>query len=96
MEFFKKETKSALEAIEYAQLIAHAPMVFQASRVMRDNGILQSVLDAGKKGITLEGIVEKTGVPHYGVRVLVESGLGIGLLLFNEGKYTLTKTGYFI
>ncbi len=96
MNFFKKENKTALQAIEYAQWIAHAPMVFQATRVMRESGILQTIQDTGKNGLTLEEIVEKVKLPHYGVRVLLESGLGIGIVLENNKKYTLTKTGYFI
>lgn len=96
MDFFKNEKRSALEAIEYAQWIAHAPIVFQAARVMRDNGILQAIQDAGKNGITQEQIVEKVGLPQYGVRVLLEAGLGIGLVLENDKKYTLSKTGHFI
>ncbi|MBN8697556.1 MAG: methyltransferase domain-containing protein [Bacteroidetes bacterium] len=96
MEFFKKEKRTALEAIEYAQWIAHAPMVFQASRVLRDSGILKVIQDSKKAGLTLEEVVEKVKLPHYGVRVLLESGLGIGLVLFNDGKYTITKTGLFI
>jgi len=96
MNFFKKEKRTALEAIEYAQWIAHAPIVFQAARVMRNNGIMQAIQDAGKKGLTLEEIVEKTKLPHYGVRVLLESGLGAGIVLENDKKYTLTKTGYFL
>ena len=96
MNFFKKETKTAIKAIEYAQWIAHAPIVFQATRVMRENGILQSIQDAGKNGLTLEEVVENVKLPLYSVRVLLESGLGIGLLLENNKKYTLTKTAHFI
>lgn len=96
MKFFSKETKTAFEAIEYAQFIAHAPMVFQASRVLRDSGILQAVFKTGDKGLSLEEIVSEVAVPSYGVRVLVEAGLGIGLLLVNDDKYTLSKAGYFI
>jgi 2-polyprenyl-3-methyl-5-hydroxy-6-metoxy-1,4-benzoquinol methylase len=96
MEFFKKEKRTALEAIEYAQFIAHAPMVFQASRVLRDSGILKAIQDSKKVGLTLEEVVEKVKLPHYGVRVLLESGLGIGLVLFNDNKYTISKTGLFI
>jgi hypothetical protein len=96
MDFFKKETRTALQAIEYAQLIAHAPMVFQASRILRDSGILETISLTRSEGITLEEIVEKVKLPHYGVRVLLESGLGIGLLLINDHKYTLSKTGFFI
>jgi hypothetical protein len=97
MDFFKKETRTALQAIEYAQWIAHAPMVFQATRVLRDSGILQSIQESGRKGLTLEEVVEKVKLPHYGVRVLLESGLGIGVVLIDdEQKYTLSKTGHFI
>ncbi len=60
MEFFKKEKRTALEAIEYAQFIAHAPMVFQASRVLRDSGILKAIQDSKKVGLTLEEVVEKS------------------------------------
>jgi len=35
-------------------------------------------------------------MPRYGVKVLLESGLGIGLFCCNEGRFTLTKLGYFI
>lgn len=98
MDFFKKETRTALQAIEYAQWIAYAPMVFQATRVMRESGILQTIQDTGGKcGLTLEEVVEKVKLPRYGVRVLLESGLGIGILLISDDqKYTLSKTGYFI
>jgi hypothetical protein len=97
MEFFKKEKRTALEAIEFAQWIAHAPMVFQSTRVLRDSGIMQAIQDAGKKGLTLEEVVAKTKLPHYGARVLLESALGIGTVLIDdEGRYTLSKTGHFI
>jgi hypothetical protein len=96
MKFFNKDKKKAIEAIEYAQWIAHAPIVFQASRVLRDSGILQEISKAGKKGITLEEVVAKVKLPHYGVRVLLEAGLGIGLVIINEEKYTITRTGIFI
>lgn len=96
MNFFTKENKTALQAIEYAQWIAYAPMVFQASRVLRDSGILKVVQDSGKEGISLEEIVEKVKLPLYGARVLLESGLGIGLVIINNNIYTLTKTGHFI
>lgn len=96
MNFFTTDTRNALEAKEYAQWIAFAPMVFQASRLLRDNGILKEIAAVRKVGITLEEIVEKVKLPHYGVRVLVEAGLGIGLLVVNDGKYTITKAGFFL
>lgn len=94
--FYTKDTRTAFESKEYAQWIAFAPVVFQATRALRNLGILQAIHNAGSTGITLEKLSEQLTIPDYGVRVLVEAGLGIGLLLSNEEHYTLTKTGYFI
>ena len=96
MDFFSKDTKSALEAIDLAQWIAFAPVVFQASLALRDLGILERVAESKTVGLTIEEIETKTNLPHYGVRVLVEAGLGIGLLLRNNGKYSITKAGLFL
>ncbi len=96
MDFYSKESKTAFQAMEYAQFIAYAPIIFQASKCLRDFGILQVIEDAKEDGICLEDISKQVKISHYGVRVLVEAGLGIGLILINDEKYTLTKTGYFI
>ena len=87
---------TALEAIEYAQWIAFAPMVFQAARVLKSKNILQCISKSEPKGVSLEEIVDYTGLSVYGVRVLLESGLGIGLVELKEGNYFLTKTGFFL
>lgn len=96
MELFAKDTVTAFEAIERAQWIAFGPVIFQAARIMRDSGILQAVENSGKNGISLKEIAEKVKLPEYGVRVLLESGLGMGLVLFNQNKFTLGKTGHFM
>jgi hypothetical protein len=97
MEFFQKDTKRAVDAKYEAQKIAFAPIVFQAARSLRDLGILELI---GKKsrsgGLTEEEVSQTLGLSHYGARVLMEAGLSIGLLLVNNDKYTITKTGYFI
>jgi ubiquinone/menaquinone biosynthesis C-methylase UbiE len=95
MSFFEKEKLSALQAKEKAQWITFAPFVFQATRVLRDSGILETV-EAHKDGITLEQLNAAVNLPLYGVRVLVEAALGIGLLVLNNGLYQTTKTTYFI
>jgi ubiquinone/menaquinone biosynthesis C-methylase UbiE len=96
MNFFSKDKKSAFEAKAAAQWIAFGPVIFQAARVLRNSGILQLIEDSGAVGITIEEISEKVKLSVYGVRVLLESGLGAGLVLVNDKKYTLAKTGYFI
>lgn len=93
---YQEDKKKAIEAKLEAQKIAFAPIVFQAAKVLRDTGILQVVLESKDEGLTIEEITSKVKVPLYGVKVLVESGLGAGLFLLNDNKYTLTKTGYFI
>src|SRR5688500_4609041 len=94
MNFFEKEKLTALEAKEKAQWIAFAPVVFQVTRVMRDTGILTIISE--NPGITQKEVVEKSKISAYGVRVLVEASLGIGLLLENDGKYRTTKVASFI
>ena len=43
MNFFEKDSLTALQAKERAQWITFAPFVFQATRVLRDTGILKIV-----------------------------------------------------
>ena len=94
MKFYAKDTKSAIEAKDQAQWIAFGPVVFQVAKVLRDTGILKAIEES--PGQTLEDLMQKTGLSRYGIRVLLESGLGIGLVLVDDNRYTLTKTGYFI
>ncbi|MFT3932036.1 MAG: methyltransferase [Chitinophagaceae bacterium] len=96
MKFFSKEKKSAFEAKEVAQWIAFGPVIFQAARILRNSGILTEIENSGSNGLTIEEIIEKVKLSRYGVRVLLESALGMGLVLINDKKYTLGKTGYFI
>lgn len=97
MNFFNKDKKTALEAKDLAQFIAFGPVVFQVAKVMRDKGILEVIEKSGSAGLTHQEIVEQTKLPDYGVRVLLESSLGIGLVIIDEEqKYKITKTGYFI
>jgi len=96
MKFFSKDKKSAFEAKEAAQWIAFGPVIFQVARVLRNSGILTVIEDSGTTGLTNEEIAEKVKLSNYGVRVLLESGLGLGLVLVNDKKYTLGKTGHFI
>lgn len=96
MNFFSKDKKSAFEAKETAQWIAFGPVIFQVARVLRDKGILKLIEESGLRGLTIEEIAEKVKLSVYGVRVLLESGLGLGLVLVNNRKYTIGKTGHFI
>lgn len=96
MKYFKNDSKTAYEAQSEAQRIAFAPMVFQACRILRNAGILELVRQSGAAGMTLNEVASKVDLPRYGTKVLLESGLGIGLFRLNDGRFTLTKLGYFI
>jgi ubiquinone/menaquinone biosynthesis C-methylase UbiE len=96
MNFFTKDTRSAFEAKEMAQWIAFGPVIFQSARALRNLGILNLIEDSGPAGISCEAIAAKLNLSTYGARVLLESGLSIGLVIINDHKYTLTKTGIFI
>ena len=96
MHFFSTDTKTTLEAKGIAQFIAFGPVIFQVSRALRNSGILKEIEESGVDGLTIEEIIEKVKLPNYGVRVLLESGLGIGLIIINDDKYKITKTGHFI
>ncbi|MBS1947465.1 MAG: methyltransferase domain-containing protein [Bacteroidetes bacterium] len=96
MIFFSKDKKTAFESKKAAQWIAYGPVIFQVAKALRDLGILEIIEKSGKKGIALEEISEKAKLSQYGVRVLLESALSAELVTINNGKYTNTKTGYFI
>lgn len=95
MQEYKVDSKKAVEAKLEAQKIAFGPFVFQAAKCLRDFGILEALLQA-KEGLSIEEIKSKTHISLYGVKVLLEAGLGMGLFLLNDNKYSLTKTGYFL
>src|SRR5450432_2060089 len=84
MNFFSKDKRSAFEAKETAQWIAFGPVIFQAARVLRNSGILTAIENSGLDGLTIAEITQKVKLPLYGVRVLLESGLSMGLILIND------------
>ncbi len=97
MDFFKKDGKKAIDAMNKAQEISWGPVIFQSAKTLRDLGILALVQEHGEGGISLEEISSKLNLSIYGARVLLEAGLGIGLVYQpNENSYVLTKTGFFI
>ena len=93
---FSSDPKSAYEALSEAQRIAFAPMVFQACRVLRNSGVLELVQHSGSAGVTLDEAAAGIDLPRYGIKVLLESGLGIGLFTINDGRFALTKLGFYM
>ena len=92
---YTKETKSAHDAQRLAQEIAFAPMVFQVSRLMVKFGVLQA-LHENHEGLTQAEIAEKCHLSNYAAQVLLEASLSIGTVLFQNEKYVISKTGWFL
>ncbi|HET9049646.1 MAG TPA: class I SAM-dependent methyltransferase [Chiayiivirga sp.] len=94
MTAFSHDTLTALEAKQQAQHIAFGPIVFQAAKAMRDLGVLRAIDEAGDAGLNLPAISAVTGLSRYAARVLAEAGLGIGILVWRDAQFRLTKLGW--
>ena len=95
--FFKNnDSKTALEAQYEAQKIAFAPIIFQVARSMRDLGVLETLYDNDKMGLTVDEIAKNTGISNYGIQTLLETSLSADIVKIRHNKYHITKTGYFL
>jgi hypothetical protein len=100
-DFYRDDSGRAVDAKFEAQRIAFGPMAFQASRAMRDLGILAKVSDSGEAGVAAAEIATALELSAYGVGVLLEMGLSLGLVKLagedgSELRFVLGKVGYFI
>ena len=97
----------AIDAKFEAQRIAFSPMTFQAIRALIELGLLQKISDSGDDGITIKELSADSGISEYGVGVLAEMALGMGVLKINPaatddesasglGKLVLGKVGWFL
>ena len=98
----------AFDAKIEAQKIAFSPMTFQAIRALIELGLLQKISDAGDNGISIKELAEDSGISEYGVGVLVEMALGMGVIKINSmsdeeadgksglGCLVLGKIGWFL
>jgi len=93
---YGSDDKSALQAKYDAQKIAFGPVMFQAAKALRDLGILEYLMKNRKKGSLLEQIASDLGLTVYGVKVLLEAGLSLDMVMVEHDRWSLTKTGYFI
>ena len=91
---YGSDNKSALQAKFDAQKIAFAPIMFQAAKSLRDLGILEIIKKHNKDGLTKESISKDLDLPLYGVKVLLEAGLSLEIVMVDNDKFHLTKTGW--
>lgn len=97
MAFYDKPAKiSAFNAKFEAQKIAFAPVAFQVARCLLKFGILKEVDNAGNQGISLEMLASKLDTSKYGISVLLDMGLSMGLVWQKNDKFILDKVGDFL
>ena len=94
--YFGSDAKTAYAALSEAQRIAFAPIVFQACRVLRNSGVLELIQRNGSAGMTLDEVAAGIRLPRYGIKVLLESGLGIGLFYLKDDRFVLAALGHFM
>jgi ubiquinone/menaquinone biosynthesis C-methylase UbiE len=87
---------TALQAISEAQRLAFSPIAFQASVTLLRLGILSGVADAGENGVAADDLAERLSLNAYGVRVLLDMGLSVGLVWLRGDRYVLDKVGHFL
>jgi ubiquinone/menaquinone biosynthesis C-methylase UbiE len=92
---YGSDKKRAVQAKFDAQKIAFGPIMFQAALALRNLGILDLVKDS-EEGISIEATAEKLKLSVYGVKVLLEAGLSMEIVRVEEGRFHLTKTGWFL
>src|SRR5262249_58343044 len=80
---------TALQAISEAQKIAFSPIAFHAALALLRLGVLRAVGDAGERGAQAAELGERVGVSEYGVRVLLDMGLSMGLVWARGERYVL-------
>lgn len=91
-----KKGASLLDAMQTAQNLAFAPLLFQAARVLRDRGLLTALRKASPTGASAAELSEATTTTEYGVIVLLEAGMAADLVEKDGEKYRITKSGYLI
>lgn len=92
---YGSDKKRAVQAKFDAQKIAFGPIMFQAALALRNLGILDLVKNT-EEGITIEAVAEKLKLSVYGVKVLLEAGLSMEIVMVENDRFHLTKTGWFL
>jgi len=94
---FQEKEISAYEAIDEAQKIAFAPLIFQAVRTLRELGILKQLESHQETGVTAQKLASELKLSLYGVETLLESGMSCGVVHRNmDGRFTLSKVGHYL
>jgi SAM-dependent methyltransferase len=91
-----RDETSLYEAKLEAQKLAFGPFAFQAALALRDLGILAALAQGDPQGMSPEKVAESTGLPLYGVKVLLEAGMVSGLVALEDDRFRLRKLGLLV
>ena len=89
----RREGRTMADIAFDAQKIAFAPISFQAALALRNLGILELLNTTAADDKT---IAKKLKLSLYAVQTLLENGVALDIVSLQNGKYTLTKTGWFL
>ncbi len=92
----KNHKMSAVEALSQAQYIAFSPFIFQATAALKELRILTTIEASGKNGICISDLAKQCELSQYGIKVLLDFAISIGVLEKNNDNYLLSKVGYFL
>lgn len=87
---------NAFEAKTEAQKLSFAPIVFHTARTLRDLKILEKLDEAGRKGLSVDEIAEKTSVSEYGIKVLLDMAISANIVLWDKPNYVLANLGHYL
>ena len=87
---------SAVQAKMGAQKIAFSAITFEATVCLLRLGILRTIADAGRSGISAADLAESLDLSKYGIQVLLDMGLTMNLVWLNDNRYVLDKIGHFL
>jgi len=87
---------SAVDALSQAQYIAFSPFIFQATVALKELKILNNIEASGKHGINIIDLAQQCQLSQYGIKVLLDFAISIGVLDKSNDNYQLSKVGYFL
>lgn len=93
---YHQDPYNASEALDEAQKLAFSPFAFQACHSLKELGILSTIDNAGKSGVRIQQIAAQTKISTYGVSVLLDMGLSIGLVIKRDDAFFIAKMGKFM
>jgi len=79
----------------WAQMIAFAPVMFQAARCLREFGVFKQLL-AEPRGLTFGELQEKVDLSTYSLSVLLDAGKSSALIECGDGKFRATAAADYL